>query len=707
MATVAQLLTEIEKGTLTLPEFQRGYVWRSDKVSKYIRSLYRKYPTGHFLIWKTFKQPQQIRGGAIQQDARAYKLILDGQQRLTTLYAIFKGVPPPFYEGEHLYFKLYFNIVREEFEFWQPVKMTDNPEWISVTEFLKKGINGFLAEIVNLPEEQRQFYIDHLSRLNNLDNSRNYPYHLDEIPADDQEIPVKDVVEIFNLVNKQGTPLSAADLALAHICSDWPEARQEFKGFCEKLKIIGFEFGLDFMVRCVAGVAVGNILLEGTFYKAPTEVLKTAWGRTKTILEYLLNVLRDDAYIDSSKILTTPYVILTVLIYLAKNQGYFETESDKKQFLYWIYAAQMWARYSGSTESRSQADINALNADNPVEALVQNILSVSGRIKVEPKDLVQKGVFSTFYKMAYIVARSRGAVDWFTGLKLHGQKLGRAYKIESHHIFPQTFLYKNELYKSSNQEHKRIVNEIANRAFVNTKPKLRTSNAYPENYLPKVLSNYPHALRTQFVLENPDLWHVEHYEEFLAERRRQIATAINEFMNDLLQEETKKPLVDTIQSIIASGESATVEFKSSTRWDYKQKNVNKGLEKVIVKTIAGFLNANGGRLLIGVADDGDILGLKRDYQAIKKKDRDGYELFLTQLISRDIGKEFCIYVNVTFHEIKERDICLVNVEKSPNPVYVKGDRGEKFFVRTGNATQELTTKEAIGYISNHWPETRH
>ncbi len=146
MSTVSQLLAEIEKSTLILPEFQRGYVWRPHQVSAYIRSIYLKYPTGHFLIWKTFKTPNQLRGNKVQHDAKSFHLLLDGQQRLTTLYTIFKGNPPPFYEGEKLYFNLYFNINSDkgEFGFWQPVKMKNNPEWIHVTEFLKKGINNLL-----------------------------------------------------------------------------------------------------------------------------------------------------------------------------------------------------------------------------------------------------------------------------------------------------------------------------------------------------------------------------------------------------------------------------------------------------------------------------------------------------------------------------------------------------------------------------------
>ena len=155
--------------------------------------------------------------------------------------------------------------------------------------------------------------------------------------------------------------------------------------------------------------------------------------------------------------------------------------------------------------------------------------------------------------------------------------------------------------------------------------------------------------------------------------------------------------------LIEKGESNTLEFKSSARWDYKQNNVNKVLEQVIVKTVAGFLNADGGKLIVGVADDGNILGLDRDYRTLNKKDRDGYELFLRQLIANAVGKEHSPYIYFTFHEVDDQDICLVATEPCHEPVYVKNGNDMTFYVRMGNATQQLNTSEAVNYISNHWP----
>ena len=161
--TISALIEQIKRGELILPEFQRGYVWKLDQVKSYILSMYRSYPTGHFLIWKTYK-PQVVRGKLQSSDNSFSRLILDGQQRLTTVYAMFEGKPPAFYEGEELYFDLYFNLLEEDFQFFQKSKMATNAYWLAVTPFLKKGINQFLDEMDSLPSETKTLYSGQLKK---------------------------------------------------------------------------------------------------------------------------------------------------------------------------------------------------------------------------------------------------------------------------------------------------------------------------------------------------------------------------------------------------------------------------------------------------------------------------------------------------------------------------------------------------------------
>ena len=154
-----------------------------------------------------------------------------------------------------------------------------------------------------------------------------------------------------------------------------------------------------------------------------------------------------------------------------------------------------------------------------------------------------------------------------------------------------------------------------------------------------------------------------------------------------------------IPPLITSGESATVEFKSSVRWDYVQGKCNKDLEDVIAKTIAGFLNHEGGDLLIGVADDGTVIGLRRDYATLRKKDRDGLELLLMALVKDKLGGDVCTLLHVVFQEVDGNDVCRVMIEPSKRPVYVYYNGRARYFVRTGNSTRELDAKEALDHVS--------
>ena len=159
-----------------------------------------------------------------------------------------------------------------------------------------------------------------------------------------------------------------------------------------------------------------------------------------------------------------------------------------------------------------------------------------------------------------------------------------------------------------------------------------------------------------------------------------------------------------LEKLIAAGESVVLEFKSSLRWDARAKKANKELEKVIIKTIAAFLNSyEESNLLIGIADDGTVTGIMNDYKTLgQKQNRDGFENHLISLICDACGKECATLVNITFHDHKGNDICQVTIRPSPDPVFVKDEKGEHLFVRTGNSTRLLTTKEALRYSRLRW-----
>jgi len=157
--------------------------------------------------------------------------------------------------------------------------------------------------------------------------------------------------------------------------------------------------------------------------------------------------------------------------------------------------------------------------------------------------------------------------------------------------------------------------------------------------------------------------------------------------------------VRRVQTLIASGESVALEFKSTARWDVKEGKPNKALEEVILKTVAAFWNGQGGTLLIGVTDDGEIYGLDSDYALCKHKNRDGFELFLTDLLLEGPKrKDLTGQLKVEFVELSGKEVAVLEVLPSPEPVFVKVGGSEKFFVRVGNSSRALEGMEQGRYL---------
>jgi predicted HTH transcriptional regulator len=169
----------------------------------------------------------------------------------------------------------------------------------------------------------------------------------------------------------------------------------------------------------------------------------------------------------------------------------------------------------------------------------------------------------------------------------------------------------------------------------------------------------------------------------------------------------KNELNKDLPSIIQQGEGSHLEFKSSLRWDMVETRVNRSLEGVVLKTLAGFLNSHiGGTLLIGVADDGEIIGLEKDYQTLKKPNQDGFEQTLMTAIATNLGTDLCQFVHVLFHVIDDKEVCRLIVSPAPRPVFIDQGNVPKFFVRTGGGTRDLNIQEALDYVHSRWKRAK-
>lgn len=157
-----------------------------------------------------------------------------------------------------------------------------------------------------------------------------------------------------------------------------------------------------------------------------------------------------------------------------------------------------------------------------------------------------------------------------------------------------------------------------------------------------------------------------------------------------------------IESILGSREHEHIEFKGTLRWDQRLGRVNREIERVAMKTVSAFLNSEGGCLVIGVDDGGDIIGLADDYRTIQRQDADGFENHFTQVFCSMIGPEFRSFVRLRFHTRSHGEICVVEVLPAEKPAYIAYDGKEEFFVRTGNTTTSLRLREAHAYIRSRW-----
>ncbi len=158
------------------------------------------------------------------------------------------------------------------------------------------------------------------------------------------------------------------------------------------------------------------------------------------------------------------------------------------------------------------------------------------------------------------------------------------------------------------------------------------------------------------------------------------------------------------EALIAGGEGAHVEFKQTARVNLATKRQDKIIELMVIKSVAGFMNGQGGTLLIGVTDTGEVFGIEKDLKTLgSKQSRDGFELWLTGLLDNVLGPTATSNVSISFEEFSEGTVCRVDVRRGKGPTFVRGGKGEAdLYVRLNNSTRLLNTADALEYVSSHW-----
>ena len=560
---ISNLVDMVERGELRLPEMQRKYVWTSTRVRDLLDSLYRGYPSGTILVWETDSE-QSVRDLQVDQAKSAFstqKLLLDGQQRLTSLSAVIRGVPinvrnrqrpieiafnldhaegPPVDIDEIEYdatsdrdddqtdsgddqdgFGSVLDRVNKRTFSVSSNQLLTRPNWIRVSDILKgnKTDWSMLKPLVSSPEDPK--YEIYSQRLQKLKAIKNYPYVMEILP---RELSYEEVAEIFVRVNSLGAKLRGSDLALAQITAKWHGSLsilEDYAANCEERS--NFEIDTGLLVRLIVVFATKQSRFR-TVNSIKLEALEKNWAITKEAVDFAVNFLRTNAGMEAITLMTSPYYLIPIAVY-GHLKNFNLSVLDNSQILQWLYSANIRSHYSSSSESTLDADLRILFDDGDFAKLTKILEQNFGRLTVDPEDFIGKGQRSALFSMSYLALKYSGAKDWNTSLGLSMTHQGHNHYIEFHHIFPKSLLQKDDRFESSQ------INEIANMAFIGGKTNRSISNKRPEVYIPMIAKEKGwDDLLAQKVPKDVSLIQLDNFKDFLIYRRSALADAVNSFI---------------------------------------------------------------------------------------------------------------------------------------------------------------------------------
>ena len=522
MTKLAAILDQIDSGSVLLPEFQRGYVWNRDQVRGLMRSLYLGYPVGGLLTWETYADGSVVRGEALTTPALRV-LILDGQQRVTSLYGISRGRPPAFFQGDKKAFTgLRFNVEDETFEFYGPAKMQDDPRWIDITALFTDGLEPHIGALNAHPDTQSRI-VTYMARLSRLRDVLERDFHEEKLTGGDKTVDV--VVDIFNRVNSGGTKLSKGDLALAKKCAHWPEARAVMRSHLDTWQKEGFDFNLDWLLRNTTAVVTGRAEF-GTLDPVPVTDFQQALEASAKYVGQFLDMAAGRLGLDHDRVLMGRYAVPVICRLLHLSGGHFADSAERDRALFWYIHSALWGRFAGSTETVLNQDYDVASRSG-ITGLISSLERWrGGNLTIDGQDFEGFGRGSRFYPLLYMLTRVQGARDFGSGLPLHSHLLGHLTSLQIHHIFPKAVLYAAGYYRSQ-------VNAVANFCFLTQDANLAIGKRRPEDYFAEVEDSHPGALASQWIPQDPALWRIDNYPEFLAARRELLADAANAFLSQL------------------------------------------------------------------------------------------------------------------------------------------------------------------------------
>lgn len=730
------LIQQIDLGIIGLPDIQRPFVWKDTKVRDLFDSMYRGYPVGYFLFWANGYQENTKTIGDQSKQKAAQLLIVDGQQRLTSLFAVMKSrkVIRENYETENIVVS--FKPLEEKFEI--PDAATKrSPEYIqSISELWSPDINifSFTQKFIEKLQQTRDLTADEINKIqesiSRLKNLEHYPFSVLELSA---SIDEEQVADVFVRINSQGKKLNTTDFILTLMSVFWEQGRKDLENFCasarqpntseasafnyvitpdpeQMLRVsVGFGFRRARM-QYVYSILRGKDLETGEFSeeRRDDQFSKMQQSQAKVLnltnWHEFLKAVQRAGYVRTDYISSQVNVLYAYTFYLIGKYDFQVPLFELREIIArWFYMTSLTARYSSSAESQMEADLANFRDISTAEefvALLDKTISTQftsdfWQINL-PSDLATSSSRSPSLFAYYAALNVLDAKGLFSQLKvsdlLHAGLKSNKSSLEKHHLFPKNYLV------SLGIEDQRVRNQIANFALVEWSDNIRISDTSPQEYMEVMKQRFDHdELREMYYWHAlPDDWQNMLYEKFLEIRRQKIADVIQAGYHKLssIGSESGEE-VTSAEQLIQGGESENIEFKSTLRVNLYTNNKDPKIEMAFLKTIAAFLNNNGGVLVVGVNDDGEALGLEDD----GFESNDKFYLHAVNLIRDRMGSENALYIHPQFEEYQGKQIFVVSCKPALKPVYVKDQGQEKFFARTGNSTTELNGRELEDYIN--------
>ena len=436
--TVRELVDMVGRGELRLPEMQRRYVWRATRVRDLIDSLYRGYPSGAVLVWET-DQDAPTRDLDVAQATNAFaahKLLLDGQQRVTSLRAVLWDEPIRV-RGRKKPIDILFNLEHPE---GAPVELTEVeddsespllvdedggpddeedeaddlqqrlrkrtfvvaskalaaiPTWIRVSDvFNPKKSDWTLLKSLGL-QPDNPLYEKYSQRLQKLRAIQQYQYVMHVL---DRKLSYEEVAEIFVRVNSLGVKLRSSDLAMAQVTARWQNSLRLFEEFAEDLDDKSW-FTLDtgLLVRTMVVFATGQSRFK-TVQSISVPKMKSSWETAKESLHFAVNFLKANCGIEDESLLTNPSIVIALAAFGAARKQKL-SKADEERLRQWTLIANARGRYSrGSAETLLDQDLNVIFKTGSLDELLASLKQQLGRLYVEPGDFVGRGARSLCFR---------------------------------------------------------------------------------------------------------------------------------------------------------------------------------------------------------------------------------------------------------------------------------------------------------------------